>query len=595
VVLRWFEELPRVEPGHDIDMLVDDEHVELVQRLLADRPPRKGGQHVDVYSVSGLPGSDLDGIPCFPPRFAQAMLDTAVWLRDAYRIPNPRYHFLGLAYHAAYHKGYASGLRTDSGADEVRRSASHDYETVLTDLATRLGESMVPTLDGVDRYLAAQDLRPPLDALNRLARSNPWIEEHFLRKLPDVDPVWRGLTVFVIRERAEPLLEVATRELDRAGFEILEVVPLDDAQRAAAQASVRGGNWTQGPWPVSGGGPSVFIVAYDVAPKFAAGAGIGAVDVRTAVAKEGVREAMQRGVEAGRRYNPLHSSDDAHQAVDYLEALQDPEMMARLRRSAQDLVDACAVPFPVVRFLAPENPQRRARVALVDHPVHGLSVCKVFRPGAARFYERELRARTELRDLPEIPDLLDHGKNWLLTSLYQDDGRHVLRRLRYRGLVQLRPEASRALAMFARSLHERGLFLLDLTTHNLVSDPVNGLRVLDLEFIQEYKGSVPDLAAAYTVRGVAAEGLSAGGGNYDVPVDDGFGNSLFHPAITGLTLSDLLGPERISTTVRRSATQLGWYAVLEAVHFRRLALRNLRRSELGRALGVLKARLRPRR
>jgi hypothetical protein len=178
VVLRWFEELPQVEPGHDIDMLVDDRNVAFVQSLLTDRP-RHGTQHVDVYSVSGLPGSDLAGLPCFPPSFARRLLNRAVWLRGVYRVPDPEGHFLGLAYHAAYHKGYASGL---SAGDEREHRArgSHDYEAVLADLAARLGESVDPTLDGVDRYLADHDLRPPLDTLRRLAPTNPWIADHLL-------------------------------------------------------------------------------------------------------------------------------------------------------------------------------------------------------------------------------------------------------------------------------------------------------------------------------------------------------------------------------------------------------------------------------
>jgi hypothetical protein len=188
VVLRWFEELPQVQPGHDIDILVADEHVDLVQSLLADRP-RKGAQHLDIYSVSGLPGSDLAGIACFPMPLAREIVTTAVWLRDTYRVPGLEPHFLALAYHAAYHKGYSSGLSAGSGADEIRRSARHDYAAVLTDLAGRLGESVTPTLDGVDHYLADHDLRPSPDMLERLARTNPWITDRFLSEPPDVAPV----------------------------------------------------------------------------------------------------------------------------------------------------------------------------------------------------------------------------------------------------------------------------------------------------------------------------------------------------------------------------------------------------------------------
>jgi hypothetical protein len=188
LVLRWFEDLPHVEPGHDIDILVADEDVAFVQSLLADRP-RNGGQHLDIYSVSGLPGSDLEGIPCFPPPLARDIVTNAVWLRDTYRVPDVEPHFLGLAYHAAYHKGYSSGLRAGNGPGEVHRHASHDYEAVLAELAGRLGESVTPTLEGVDRYLADHDLRPSPDMLKQLAPRNLWIKDRFMGGPPHVDSV----------------------------------------------------------------------------------------------------------------------------------------------------------------------------------------------------------------------------------------------------------------------------------------------------------------------------------------------------------------------------------------------------------------------
>jgi hypothetical protein len=37
-------------------------------------------------------------------------------------------------------------------------------------------------------------------------------------------------------------------------------------------------------------------------------------------------------------------------------------------------------------MLGTDSPGFRARVALVDHPEHGRSVCKIFRPGAMTFF-----------------------------------------------------------------------------------------------------------------------------------------------------------------------------------------------------------------
>ncbi|HEX2808715.1 MAG TPA: hypothetical protein VHN80_21335, partial [Kineosporiaceae bacterium] len=125
--------------------------------------------------------------------------------------------------------------------------------------------------------------------------------------------------------------------------------------------------------------------------------------------------------------------------------------------------------------------------------------------------------------------------------------------------VQLRPEAARAMVAFARALHERGLFILDLTTENLHSDPAVGLRVLDLEFLQEYADAVPPLARCYTFRGVPAAARHLYDEPQDVPLTGTVGNPVFHSAVAGLPPGALLRPERPGDAVLRAATQWAWY------------------------------------
>jgi hypothetical protein len=562
-VLRWFESLPQVDPGEDVDILIADEHLEFVHSLLLARPMRRDSQPFDVYTVSGLPGSDYCEVPYYPPQFAQAVLADAVLVNDLYRAPSPEHHFLSLAYHAVYHKGLTSGLRASAASDDVRFASDHDYEAVLTGLAKQLDLSVDPTLDGLDRLLSLRGLQPPLDTLERLRPGNPWIHTRFFADRPSLDPKWRGLAVFVVRERAGDQIDLIASELNRHGFEVLETVQLDETQRTIAGRRIRGGNWAQGPWPVSGGGPVTFVIVYDVAPWLGKGDGGGETNLRIAEAKAKVRDRLLRDVDEGHKYNPLHSSDNPRQSLDYLDILDDPPLVARVGDAAAKLAEMCAFPFPVVRFLAPNAPARRARVALVDHPVHGHCVCKVYRPGAIRFFERELRARTELSDLPEVPALLDKGDNWLISPFYKDDGNQILRSMpfmdAFRNEVQLKPEVTRALARFAKDLHERGLFVLDLTTENLFSDPVAGLKIIDLEFLQEYQGPVPALSASYTFRGIPSRFAPLYDEPQEVPLTDTVGNQVFHPAVCGLPCRALLRPQRPHDEMRRKVTQRAWY------------------------------------
>ena len=165
-VLRWFETLPAVEPGNDIDLLVADEDLAAVEALLTPYRPYRAAQKVDLYSAGGLPRTTFGGAPYFPPALAARVLDGAVLLRGAYRVPAPADHLDSLAFHAVYHKGQASGLpRTSgSGADPTGRIAA-----TLERLARESGLPLELSLEGLERHLASRGLLPGEETAARLA------------------------------------------------------------------------------------------------------------------------------------------------------------------------------------------------------------------------------------------------------------------------------------------------------------------------------------------------------------------------------------------------------------------------------------------
>ncbi|SFP22607.1 hypothetical protein SAMN05660464_2586 [Geodermatophilus dictyosporus] len=495
-VLRWFETLPDVDPGEDVDVLVADEDLPLLRTLLGSHRVAPARQAFDVYSETGLPGSDFRGIPYLSPALAARVLDRAVLSRGRYRVPSPADHFDSLAYHVAYHKGLRSGLPAEPGGRPATDDPEHDYVSILGGLAADVGLSVRPTLADLDAHLAAAGLRPPLDTLEKLAEANPWLRDSLDREFGPADADLPGLAVFVVREQAAGLLDRVRAELVREGWEPLVTVPLDPAQATRVRARVRGGNWGAGPFAVSGGGPAAYVVAFDLA---AVVEGATSSPERVTASKLAVRRRLLAGQPSGARFNPLHSSDNARQALDYLDALDDPALVAGLRAQIAGLRAATAFPYPVVELLP--SGRRRAVTAVVDHPVFGESVCKVFHPGAHRFLERELRARTEFADLPEVPALLEAGDTWLLSPRYSDTRAHVRRSLPGGPHAQLTPGTSLALARLARTVHARGSHLLDLTPLNLVSDAVEGLKVIDWEFLQDLPAERPPLAQSPTVLG----------------------------------------------------------------------------------------------
>jgi hypothetical protein len=171
-VLRWFDSLPEIAPGEDLDLLVDNAQLETVRKILANGV---GIQPIDLYSVSGRSGSDFRGMPYYLPNCASQMLHGAIVHRNLCRVPAPREHFLSLAYHAVYHKGIASGLADHAGALPPREKPEHDYRAVLASLAARLGLELPITLTDLDAHLDQNGWRPPRETLVRLAKHNAWL------------------------------------------------------------------------------------------------------------------------------------------------------------------------------------------------------------------------------------------------------------------------------------------------------------------------------------------------------------------------------------------------------------------------------------
>lgn len=177
-VLRWFDALPDVAEGEDIDMLVADEDFAILGRFLDNAD---GAIPCDIYSVSGLPGSQYKRRPYFPPGLAKSTVSRRTLRDGLYPVPTPQDHFHGLAYHAVYQKGPASGLRTRHRGIAPLAQPDHDYAGVLEALGDQLGLKIAIDMEALDQHLAAMGYRPSPEDLINLGKSNPWIACHFAR------------------------------------------------------------------------------------------------------------------------------------------------------------------------------------------------------------------------------------------------------------------------------------------------------------------------------------------------------------------------------------------------------------------------------
>jgi hypothetical protein len=171
-VLRWFEALPRVGAGEDIDILVADADLPVLASLLDDED---GLVPCDIYTETSLPGTAYRGTSYLPPSRAADLLGRARLQAGLVRVPAPDDHFLSLAYHAVYQKGLASGLPTASPGLVPTTAPEHDYTAILADLARTLSLDVRITMEDLDALLAERGWRPPADMISILSQHNPWL------------------------------------------------------------------------------------------------------------------------------------------------------------------------------------------------------------------------------------------------------------------------------------------------------------------------------------------------------------------------------------------------------------------------------------
>lgn len=177
-VLRWFDTLPQVEPGEDIDMLVADKDL---PALAAHLDSVSGAVPCDIYTVGGLAGTQFKGQAYYPAALASATIARRVIVNGGYPAPCPQDHFDGLAYHAVYQKGPASGLPTGTADIAPLAAPEHDYLGVLSRLRDDLNLDVAIELPALDAYLAAKGYRPSPGLLQVLAKSNPWVAHYAFR------------------------------------------------------------------------------------------------------------------------------------------------------------------------------------------------------------------------------------------------------------------------------------------------------------------------------------------------------------------------------------------------------------------------------
>lgn len=537
-VLRWFETLPAVAPGEDLDLLIDDVELTEVERLLESGP---GVQAVDVYTVTGLPGTDFRSLPYYPPALARTLLDDACEHAELCRVPSPEHYFLSLAYHALYHKGLNSGLPANDSTQNAAPSRDHDYAAILGRLGAAVGYHGPITLESLDDHLSMKGWRPSHDMMARLARHNDWLRTRLAEESGSEGD--NGLAVFLLREQGllRGGVERARNLLEGQGFRAIHANRLSPAEAALATQVVRGGNWGPGPWPASGGSPAAIIVAYDCAPiplnrrqrkKYPF-----AVNART-LCKDHVRDEFNRDVPEHKHCNVIHSSDNGREAMEYIRAIY-AERASEVFDAVEKLKGDANASREVLADVTKSG--RRAKIEIVRYRDQ-IVVKKTFKPQMLHFLEREVRFLTELSGkIPSLPPLVARGESWFMIPYYRD----ALSYRRSSGKL-LPVDVARQAIQALREVYDAGYALIDASIDNLLVDRQEGLKLFDFEFSHRYERRPDCFEQSYDIAGCPVDFQG------DLPVQGSNSYDRNWRPYVGLSLPSLLNDPSWLQQVKRA-------------------------------------------
>ena len=492
-ILRWFADLPKLDDNEDVDILVEDNDLTKVHSIV-DRKP--GIIPFDIYSKTGIPGSDFKNLPYYVYSLAERVLKNTILYKNIYKVPTQENYFYLLAYHVVFHKGEDSGLPSKQYKVTPSNKLDHNYLYNLKAISIKANIDMDDfTLEGLHNYLDIKGYAPPLDTQYKLSLHNQYLKVYLedVHHQSELLKTYEGLVCFVIREKIieARLLDEVEMFIQKEGFTIIRTIKIDESLKEVFSKQVRGGNWNQGPWPSNAGKPSALVVAFDVYPIIP--------DIRDhkqhpgltnkrILSKNEIRNFLNKRFPDKKEWcNGIHSSDNEIQAVEYLSlaGLSKDEIIKEIIMHKKSF----ETKFPVLEVLSCYS--RRAKVELISF-LGEKAIKKTFKPSCEWFLANEIEAYTVFKDLKEVPRLLETGDNYFVIS-YIKGSKPLSNRISIRTLKKC--------LTLLQKIYDRGYSLFDFKPSNFLIDKNKEIYIIDFEFLHKYIDK-PSFLECYDLVGV---------------------------------------------------------------------------------------------
>ncbi|MEJ8800544.1 hypothetical protein [Pontibacter sp. H249] len=495
VLLRWWHNLPEIPDGEDMDILIKDEHRDLINDLVVFYD-NGTGLKCDIYTIAGSKHGCRRGIPYFQANIAHTLINSRVMYRGAY-VPAPLPYFAGLAFHALFHKGCNSGL---PGFSEKPVDIEHSYTSILDDEAKEQGIEIELTAQGVYKWLKEQNFAPAEDTLSKLVELKP--ELAMLQESLYSDVRGGEVVVYIVRERLlkDGLIQDFRNFLkDKFHFDVIDVRELSAEEKVTCTLNIRGGKWDKGPYKESGGTPAAFVVAYDYHPcpltEAEARKQPRMTNRNNPNAKYKFREFVHASIAEG-NYNGVHSADNELDAWYYI-SLLGKEYTSKIESEIELRRARYATRWSLKKVMA-AGPIAKEELIVYNGE---LAVKKTYRVGKERFFQRELFAYKELsNELPFVPPLLASGEGYVIIPFKEN----ILSELPEDKKKQVIASKSAEVRHVIHSMHARGLAYVGFSPDNIIVTPGQAFYCTGFSFLQQYTEYPSSIEQAYEVAGVPA-------------------------------------------------------------------------------------------
>lgn len=505
VLLRWWHNLPEIPDGEDMDILIRDEHRDLVNDLLVFYD-NGTDLKCDFYTIAGSKYGSRRNIPYFQSNLAHTLIKTRILYKGAY-VPSPLLYFASLAYHAVFHKGFNSGL---PGFKEKPTEVEHDYTSVLKEQSLELGLDINMTVQDIYNWLNKQNFAPADDTLSKLVELNP--ELGFLQKSLYSDARGGDLLVYMVRERMlnDGLLQDFKEFLeDKFLFDVIDVRILNPEEKNRCTTQIRGGKWDKGPYKFSGGPPAALIVAFDYYPwpldGLEAKKQTRMTNRNNPNAKYDFRELINSSTKMNGKYNGVHSADNELDAWFYISQIGEAyhkKISGEVEIRRQRYAGIWSV--KKVLSIGPIS-----KVELIKYG-QGLAIKKTFRPGKEMYFERELFAVKELsKQLSFIPPLLQQGEGYLIVPYLENILDELPELEKNKVLASKRIEILKVID----SMNERGFAFINFSPESLIITRDNKLYCTGFSFLQKADTHPSNMEQVYEFTGIPKDF------NLDLPKD----------------------------------------------------------------------------